>query len=91
MGQMEEPKEALKKFSESVEQFSAAADRLLLAWEKLHDADTGISADVSLDYPFHKDFMELSMDIHGWKHTLRKMVKFGFPGPREWLPKRPRE
>lgn len=84
-------KEALKRFSAAAEEFANSADKLLLAWDKLDHADTGLSADVSRDYPFQKDFMELVGDIHGWKHELKRMVDMGWPGPREWLPRRRRE
>lgn len=83
----QDPKEALKHFSEAVDALSDAADKVLLSWDKLGRADDDLSVDVARAYPFHKDFYELTLDIHAWKHMIRTMVKVGWPGPREWLPK----
>lgn len=81
-----EAKVALKEFMEAVKNLSNAGDQVLLAWERLDRADPSLSADVSRDYPFHISFDELVGNMHGWKITLKMMVKRGWPGPREWLP-----
>lgn len=83
----QDPKEALKEFSETVAKLSEAADQVLLSWERLSRADDDLGVDVARAYPFNKDFYELTLDIHAWKHMMRTMVKAGWPGPREWLPK----
>lgn len=83
----QDPKEALKAFEKAVAELSDAADRLLVAWDKLGRADDELSVDVARAYPFDKDFYELTLDIHAWKHVIRTMVKVDWPGPREWLPK----
>lgn len=64
------PAPALIAFKEKLEKFSASAHDLLEAWDRL---DPDLSAAMAEDYPFHKDFMELVGDIHGWKHTVRKI------------------
>jgi len=81
--QSKNQKEALKDFAAAVNGLADAARKVLTAWEKL---DPDLSGDVARDYPFHSSFDELVGEIYGWNHTLRMMVKRGWPGPREWLP-----
>lgn len=87
----EDPKKALGEFAENLEQFSVRASKLLGAWEKLERTGTDLGADMAINYPFHKSFDELLLDIYDWKHTVDRMVKQGWPGPREWLPGRKRK
>jgi hypothetical protein len=85
-----DPKEALSEFKEAVKELATAGDKVLLAWERLDRADSDLSAAVARDYPFHISFDELVANMHGWKVTLKMMVKRGWPGPREWLPPNPK-
>lgn len=61
---------ALADFKAKLEKFSSSAHELLVAWDGL---DPDLSAAMAENYPFHKDFMELALDISGWKNTVRKM------------------
>ena len=71
---IEGTKAAARMFADKVQAFGEAASEVLRAWEKL---GPGLEADdlVVKTYPFDKDFMELVMDIYGWRDSVKGLEK----------------
>lgn len=64
---------ALKAFQEKLSRFSGAAQELLDGWDRLVrtlDDPNDLSHPVENGYPFHKDFMELQIEIAGWARDV---------------------